>query len=261
MKIKSWNCTGISTKLKSIAFHQWLADADIVGLQETFLPSKALQISGFTPFIKPARYPPARKKHRALGGLATLVSSQLGSSFRTSEVGSLEFEGFENLCVRFDRCADSRVDLPHVFYVLNCYVVSQPATFDFLGLFFALDAFLAGLDAPVVILGDFNAHWRISDVGRVPHARDRDFRDFANHMCDAGFVFHPSSVNDLRFPTYISSQSSTIIDYIFVRGVAAANFGRTGLTAFGHRALHLDLSWPSAPATELRPRSSYRKHF
>ncbi len=137
MKIKSWNCTGISTKLKSPAFRQWLSDADIVGLQETFVPSKALQISGFTPFIKPARYPPAGKKHRALGGLATLISSQLGSLFRALESPCLDFKGFENLCVRFDRCDDSRVDLPAVFYVLNCYVVSQPATFDSLGLFFA----------------------------------------------------------------------------------------------------------------------------
>jgi hypothetical protein len=261
MRVKSWNCTGIASRIKSPPFRNWLSDADIVGLQETFLTSSALQISGFTPFVKPARYPPSGKKHRALGGLVTLVSSQLGSSFRTSEVQCLNFDGFENQCVRFDRCDENREDLPSVFFVLNCYVVSQPTPFDFSGLFFALDAYLAALDAPVVILGDFNAHWRFSDVGRVPNARDREFRDFVLHMGDTGFSFFPSTSQDLRYPTFISSKSSTVIDYFFVRGVAASGFGRRGLTVFGHQALHLDLSWPSAPLTELRPRTSYRKHF
>ncbi len=261
MKVKSWNCTGIASRIKSPSFRNWLSDADVVGLQETFLTSTALQVSGFTPFVKPARYPPSGKKHRALGGLVTLVSSQLASSFRAAVSPSLDFDGFENLCVHFTRCDDERSDLPPEFYVLNVYVVAQPAQFEFSNLFFALEAFLAALDAPVVILGDFNAHWRFSDVGRLPNARDREFRDFVLHMGDTGFSFFPSAPQDLRWPTYISSTSATIIDYFFVRGVAASGFGRRGMTVFGHQALHLDLSWPSSPLTELRPRTSYRRHF
>jgi hypothetical protein len=135
MKLKSWNCTGISTKLNTPNFRQLLSDADILELQETFLLSTALQVGGFTPFILPARLPPGGKKHRALGGLVTLVSCQLASSFCASSCPALDFEGFENLLVRFARCDDSRDDLPSVFYVLNCYVVAQPASFDFSGLF------------------------------------------------------------------------------------------------------------------------------
>ncbi len=220
-----------------------------------------MQIGGFTPFIKPARPPPAGKSHRALGGLATLVSSQLASTFCASEHPGLDYAGFENLLVRFARCDDSRDDLAPVFYVLNCYVVAKPAEFDFNGLFFALDGFLVALDAPVVVLGDFNAHWRLSDLGRLPNARDRDFREFVLRMGDTGFSFYPSAPGDLRYPTYISPLSATVIDYFFVRGVEASGFGRRSMSAFGHQALHLELSWPSAPSTPLRARTSYRKHF
>ncbi len=261
MKLKSWNCTGISSKLNTPRFCQLLSDADIVGLQETFLPSTGLQVGGFTPFVKPARPPPTGKSHCALGGLATLVSSQLAASFNASEHPGRDFAGFENILVQLVRCDNSRDDLPHVFYVLNCYVIAQPAEFDYNGLVFALDSFLAALDAPVIVLGDFNAHWRMSDLGKLPNARDRDFREFVLRMGDAGFSFHPSLPGDLRFPTYISSKSATVIDYFFVCGVVASGFGRRSMTAFGHQAIHLDLSWPSSSSTPLCARTSHRKHF
>ncbi len=260
MIIKTWNCTGLPSKVNTAKFRSWLADADIAGLQETFLDTCALQVSGFCPFIKTATPAPAGKNHRATGGLVTLVSSQLAAAYEIECVDPIEFDGFENLCIRFTRRDASRADLPHSFFIFNCYVLAQPAKFDFLGLFFALEAYLLALDAPVVLLGDFNAHWHLAR-GTLPNPRDRDFREFVVRLGDIGFAHYPSAKEDLRFPTFISAKGSTIIDYFFVRGVSSSGFGREHLTEKGHRALRLSLDWPRVSTTILRERTSWRKHF
>ncbi len=101
MIIKTWNCTGLGPKLKTSYFRRWLADAEVVALQETFLDIFALQVAGFAPFVKPARPAPAGKNHRPLGGLITLLTSQLAASFSAKIVDGIDIAGFENLCVRF----------------------------------------------------------------------------------------------------------------------------------------------------------------
>ncbi len=260
MIVKTWNCTGLASKLNTAKFRAWLADAEIVGLQETFQDTAALQVSGFSTFVKPARPAPPGKNHRATGGLVTLVSSQLASVYKSSIAESVDFADFENLCVRFERCADERTDLPPVFTVLNCYVIAHPASFDFSGLFFALEAFFLALDGPVVILGDFNAHWKSSDIARFPSPRDRDFREFVLRLEDAGFSWCPSSLKDLRGPTFISPQGSSVIDYFFVRGAPVSGYGRTDLSTYGHRGLRLSVDWPPASKAVLRDRTSHRKH-
>jgi hypothetical protein len=92
----------------------------------------------------------------------TLVSSSLAAAYDVECVDPVVFEGLENLYLRFTRRDVNRVDLPPCFYVLNCYVVAQPAAFDSPALFFKLDAMFLSLDAPVVLLGDFNAHWQVA---------------------------------------------------------------------------------------------------
>ncbi len=261
MIVKSWNCTGLAGKLNTVKFCSWPNDAEVVGLQETFLDTKALQVSGFSSFIKPARPAPPGKKHRATGGLVTLVSSQLASAYRPSVLDGIDFVDFENLCVHFERLSDVRTDLPPSFTVVNCYVVAHPASFDFSGLFFALEAYLLALEGPVIILGDFNAHWRQSDAARLPSVRDRDFREFVLRMEDVGFSWCPSSAKDLRGPTFISTQGSTMIDYFFVRGAPISGYGRESLTTFGHRGLRLSVDWPAASTEVLRDRTSHRKRF
>ncbi len=262
MKIKSWNCTGIATKLNTVPFNRWLRDADIAALQETFLDTSALQVAGYVPFVKRATPPPPGKRHRATGGLVTLVSAQLVSTFSVKEVPIFDYQGFEWQCLRFERCDDKRVDLPSSFLILNCYVVSHPAAFDFNGLFFALEAYFLAHDVPVVMLGDFNAHWKLPlAASRIPSPRDRDFRDFVINLGDSGFDFYPSSVKDLRKPTYISTQGNSIIDYVFVKGVPSSDYRNEEVTVFGHRSQCISVSWPAAPATVLRDRTSHRKHF
>lgn len=164
------------------------------------------------------------------------------------------------MCLRFSRRESARVDLPQSFVIINCYVVAQPAAFDFSALFFALDAFLLSTDSPVVMLGDFNAHWQLAR-GRLPNSRDRDFCEFVYCLGDIGFEFYPSAKEDLRHPTFISLQGSTIIDYFFVRGVPSSGFGREDLTAKGHRALKLSLDWPPVSTARLCERTSQRKRF
>lgn len=261
MTVKTWNCTGLASKLNTSKFRSWLADADIVALQETFQVSSALQVSGFSLFVKPARPAPQGKKHRATGGLVTLVLAQLSSLYRLSVVDGFDFEGFENLVVRFDIRDKTRSDLPPTFTVINCYIVSHPAAFDFSGLFFALEAFVLASEAPVVLLGGLNAHWNLSDIARYPSVCDRDFREFVLRMEDAGFSWCPSTPKDLRGPTYISPQSSSVIDYFFVRGVPVLGYAREDLSVYGHRGLRLSLDWPSSSTSVLRNRTSQRKHF
>jgi hypothetical protein len=261
MLVKTWNCTGLSSKLKSPLFRRWLQDTDIAALQETFLDTKALQISGFTPFISPAKPAPAGKKHRATGGLVTLVSSSLASLYNISRVDGVICDGLEGLCLLFERTSATRDDLPSAFLVFNCYVVAQPGLFDFSLFYFALEAFLLARDLPVVLLGDFNAHWKLSDSLRVPSPRDQDFRDFVLRLEDSGFLFYPSSASDLRKPTFVSTQGCSIIDYIFVRGVECSRYQQQVMSTFGHRALEVSLKWPAASLTPLRDRTSHRRHF
>ncbi len=223
---------GGRTKLKSAKFSRWLKDADIVDLQETFLDTSALQIAGFSLIIKCARPAPPGKRHRATGGLVTLILSQLSSSFRARPVDGFAFEGLESQCLLFERCDDSRSDLPHLFLFFNFYVVAQPAAYDFSGFYFALEAFLLAHHLPAILVGDFNAHWKVSERSQV-----------------------------LKKPTFVSAKSCTIIDYIFVRGVPSSQFHREELTVFGHRGLSVSLDWPCAPAASLRERTSHRKHF
>jgi hypothetical protein len=260
MRVKSWNCTGIASKLNTPKFSRWLLDADVAALQETFLDTSALQISGFSPFIKRAQPAPPGKHHRATGGLVTLVSSQLLSAFRVSSIEGIVFDGFECQFLLFERSNDGRSDLPASFLFLNCYVVSQPATFDFGGLYFALEAMFLAFDLPVVMVGDFNAHWKLPS-SKLPSPRDRDFRDFVVHLEDACFSFYPSSPSDLRKPTYVFPKGSSVIDYMFIRGVPSSGFSCDEMTVFGHRALSVTLEWPTAPVTALRERTSHRKHF
>jgi hypothetical protein len=261
MIVKSWNCTGLSTKLNTPTFTQWLKDADVVALQETFLDTTALQVAGFTPFIKCATPPPPGKRHRATGGLVALISSQLASVYRVLNIDSFFFEGFESQCIRFERLDDARIELPASFVLLNCYVVAQPAAFDFHGLYFALEAFLLAMDTPAIIAGDFNAHWKLPTPSRLPLPRDRDFRDFVLNLEDSGFEFHPSTPSELRKPTYVSPQGCSIIDYVFTSGIPASGFRCEQMTVFGHRTLSVQIEWPTAQATVLRDRRSHRKHF
>jgi hypothetical protein len=232
-----------------------------VGLQETFQVTTALQVAGFSPFVKPARPAPQGKKHRAIGGLATLVSAQLSSLYSVTVVDDFDLEGFENLCLKFESRGDAKPGLPDSFTMINCYVVAHPAAFDFSGLFFALEAFILSSGGPVVLLGDLNAHWKLSDIARYPSARDRDLREFVMRMEDAGFAWCPSSLGDLRGPTYISPQSSSVIDYFFMRGVPISGYAWEDLFVYGHRGLQLSLDWPSSSSSVLRERPSHRKHF
>ncbi len=190
-----------------------------------------------------------------MGGLVTLVSSQLLSIFRVLSIDSFEFEGLESQCILFERCDVSRDDLPAQFLILNCYVAAHPCPFAFDAFYSALEAFLLAHELPVVIVGDFNAHWKTAS-SRLPTPRDRDFREFVLWVEDAGFTFFPSSARDLHQPTYLSSQGNTVINYIFVRGVPVSNFHCEQLTTFGHRALGVKLNWPLSPRTILRVRTS-----
>ncbi len=228
-------------------------------LQETFVDTAAVQFPGFMHFVRPATYGPGKKKGRPRGGLATLVSSQLLSAFSVSRLEDFVFEGLECLCVRLEKLDVAREDLPSSFVLLNFYVVSLPAQFDYNAFYFALESYCLALDSPVVIGGDFNAHLR-SRGSSVPNMRDRDFREFAVRMEDGGFEFFPSG-SDLDRPTFISDRGCTVIDYWFVKGVACSGFRAVELTEKGHRALQLDLDWPAVTRTTLRDRTSYRRHF
>ncbi len=261
MKIKSWNCTGLPNKLRNPAFKRWLGDADVACFQETFLDTGALQISGFQPFVSLATPAPAGKKHRATGGLVTLVSSSIGAIYSVSWIDSIICDGLESQCLLFERTDNSRVDLPASFLILNCYVVSHPRAFDFSVFYFMLEAFLLARDVPAVILGDFNAHLLVPGGSRLPSSRDRDFCEFVARMDDSGFACFPSTPSELRKPTYIATQGCSVIDYIFVRGVPCSGFQRTELTTFGHRGLQVDLEWPQFVVTGLRDRTSHRRHF
>jgi hypothetical protein len=258
MILKSWNITGLPSKINSASFRNWVRDADVITLQETFLDSTALQVAGFVPVISCAKPAPAGKNHRATGGLVTLISSQVASVFRSSVVDLFEFEGFEGQCILFERCDKGRTDLPAQFLVINCYIVAHPAPFHFSGFFFAPDAFLLAFEIHTILAGDFNAHWK---AACLPTARDRDFRDFVIRLEDSGYAFHPSSPRDLRSPTFVSGQGCSIIDYIFVKGVPASGYRHEVQTVFGHRALRISLDWPAEPRTSLSERTSYRKHF
>jgi exonuclease III len=167
MIFKSWNCTGLGPKLNTASFTQWVKDADVVTLQETFLDTLALQVAGFVPVIHRATPAPAGMKHQATGGLVTLISSQLASVFRFSCVELFQCDGFEGQCILFERCDDSREDLPAQFLLLNCYIVAHPAAFDYNAFYFALEAFLLAYELPTIIAGDFNAHWKTSGA-RLP---------------------------------------------------------------------------------------------
>ncbi len=259
MRVKSWNCSGLPPKIRQRWFRQWLDDADIVNLQETFIDTAAVQFSGFAHFVRPAIPVPRGKKGRPKGGLITLVSSQLMSAYSVTRVDDLVFDGLECLCLKFDRVDASRVELPSSFLVFNFYVISQPAQFDYNSFFFALEAFCLAFDAPVVISGDFNAHL-VHRGTAVPNVRDRDFREFAVRAEDGGYAFFPNGA-DLNTPTFLSDQGCTVIDYFFVRGVQCSRFKREDLTDKGHRALQLDLDWPPASVTELHDRSSHRRHL
>jgi hypothetical protein len=135
MIIKSWNCTGLPNKLKSTTLSQWLKDADIAAFQETFLDTTALQVAGFSPYVKCAKPAPAGKRHRPTGGLVVLVSSQLSSIYNVSSIECFNVDGLENQCLLFERSDDARADLPASFIVLNCYVVFPSRPFSILAPF------------------------------------------------------------------------------------------------------------------------------
>jgi hypothetical protein len=199
------------------------------------------------------------KRYGARGGLFTLVSLQLLSAFTVLMVECFELDGLESLCWRFERVDENRRDLPCSFVVLNFYVVSQLVPSDFNALFFALEAFCSGFDSPVILSGDLNAHL-VTCASTVPCAQDRDFREFAVRMEDAGFSFFPSGPA-LHKPTFISDRGCTVIDYVFIHGVAGKGFGLDHLTEKGHRGLYLKLEWPGATRHVLHPRTSQRRHF
>ncbi len=261
MRAKSWNCTGLAPRIKKRYFRNWLSDADVVLLQETFVDTAAVQFPGFQHFVRPAVHGPGKKKKqgRPRGGLATLISSQLLSAFSVSRLEDLVFDGLECLCLRLERLDVARADLPGSFVLLNFYVASPPVQFDYNAFYFALESYCLALDAPVVIGGDFNAHLRGAG-NSVPNLRDRDFREFAVRMEDSGFAFFPSG-GDLDKPTFFSDRGCTVIDYWFVQGVACKGYRAVELTEKGHRALQLDLEWPAATRTVLRDRTSHRRHF
>ncbi len=257
MIVKTWNCTGLSNKIKLRAFRQWLHGSDIVSLQETFIASGAVQFPGYNHFLVPATYGAGGKK-KLRGGLATLVSAHLSSAFNISVIEGFEFEGLESLCLKFDRLAD-RVDLPVGFIVLNVYVAAQPAQFCYSAFYFALEAFLSSFDVPVLVMGDFNAHLRVKHT-LLPNARDRDFQEFMLRMGDAGFAHFPAGV-DLDRPTFISERGCTVIDYFVIRGAPCSGYALEDITDKGHRSLRISVDWPSATVTGLRDRTSHRRHF
>ncbi len=258
MIVKTWNCTGLAGKLKLRVFRNWLGGADIAAIQETFLTDNSLRVPGFQQFSRPATYGPGGKKYRGRGGLVTLVSSQLSSAFSVSRVEDLQFQGLECLCLKFDKIG-ARDDLPAEFIVLNVYVTAQPAPFDYGAFFFALEAYFMAFGCPVVVLGDFNAHLRVSPSS-LPTARDRDFQEFVLRMGDTGFQHFPSGA-DLDIPTFISGQGCTVIDYLMVRGAPCSAFKHEDLSDKGHRALRLQIDWPPTTLTALQDRTSYRRHF
>jgi hypothetical protein len=256
MIVKTWNCTGLSSKVKHRYFRNWLRDADILALQETFVTGAAVQFPGFVHFLRPATYGSSKKKLR--GGIATLVSSQLASIFDITRIEDLEFEGLESVCLKFDRKVD-RSDLPSSFLVLNVYVVAQPAQFDYSAFYFALEAFFAAFDMPVILLGDFNAHLRVRH-SQIPNARDRDFQEFMLRLGDGGFTHFPAG-EDLRNPRFISDQGCTVIDYIAVRGAPCSGYALEDLTSKGHRSLKISVDWPAFMRSGVRTRTSHRRHF
>jgi hypothetical protein len=260
MILKSWNCTGLSPKLKERYFRSWLADADIAAIQETFITTNTVQVPGFISFVRPAVYGPEGKKSRGRGGLVTLVSAQLTAAYNVTRVDDCAFEGLECLILKFSRADPGRVDLPSSFLVFNAYLVSHPAAFDFEGFYFVLNSYLLAHDVPSIILGDFNSHLRVRK-GVVPTPRDRDFQEFVARLAHDDFEFFPSSESDLRRPTFISDTGCTVIDYIFVHGAPCSNFLSVDLTTKGHRALQVRLDWPGVVLTGLRARTSHRRHF
>ncbi len=259
MLVKSWNCTGLQPKLRTQYFRRWLADADIACLQETFVTS--VRVGGFQVFVKPARTAPANQQRRPIGGLATLISSQLGAAFKFDLCDAFDYEGVESLCVRFTKIDACRDDLPSVFYVFNLYVVAQPPAFDFNGFYVALDCFLNLHECPVVLAGDFNAHLHPLSFTALPNARDRDFREFVARLDGGGVQIHPFTDQEVRKPTFISKKGCTVIDYVMVRGAPCSGFERVDLTSKGHRALQISVDWPQVQVSEMRDRTSYRRHF
>ncbi len=257
MIVKTWNCTGLANKVKKRFFRKWLTDTDIASIQETLLPDGAAQFPGFVHFLRPASYGSGGKKYPQ-GGLASLGSSQLTSTFNVSRTEELEFDGLECLSLHFQRKGD-RSDLPSDFLVLNVYIVTQPSSFDFDAFYFALEAFLSAFDCPVIILGDFNAHLRVRH-SVLPNATDRDFQEFMLRAGDTGFSHFPSGA-DLDRPTFISDRECTVIDYVMIRGAPCSGFTLEDLTPKGHRSLRISVDWPNTTLTEVREHRSFWKHF
>ncbi len=52
-----------------------------------------------------------------------------------------------------------------------------------------------------------------------------------------------------------------MIDYIMIRGAPCSGYELEEITSKGHRSLRISVDWPSATATGVKDRTSYRRHF
>ncbi len=262
MKLGSWNCEGAD--FRSRRFRSWLSSFSLAGVQETFKTDPRLIVPGFMTFVSPASrrplaVPSATQPGRARGGLATFVATNV-CAFYDVEPVTFDVEQVESLVLLFTRKVSAPCDssAPHSFIFGNFYVRPRPEDVDFDVLYTELAALQLRFSCPLILAGDFNAHLPSSAGCALPTSRDADFNEFFLRMTSDGYSTLPSSAN--KFATFVSSRSSSVIDYFFLSGVNSEQFEVSTINTFGHRALSCHLSWPTPVPIPLFPRSSYRRH-
>ncbi len=250
LRVASWNTGGLRRRCKDEEFLRLSKDLDIVAVQETFIHQTTRQVSfpGFLIFKRDAVFTGIG---RPVGGLAFLVSHAVTNSFRV-DVEEVENCPFECLLLKLSRLPTASAALPSVFFLLNVYVPSAPATFDFSSIQALLEhEFATRVSlAPFLILGDFNCH----APGRPP-----GFRVLRDFLTDEGFKFFPNL--ELRTPTFVGPKGVSVIDFIFARGLHWDD-SRCSILPFdtyGHRLIICEFMFPNLSSFVLLPRTSFRK--
>ncbi len=251
LRVASWNAGGLRRRRSDEEFLRLAKDLDILAVQETFIHHSTRQVSfpGFLLFKRDAVFSGIG---RPVGGLAFLVSHAVSSSFKV-EVEDVEECPFECFLLKLSRLPTASPDLPSTFFLLNVYIPSSPAIFDFGCVRSFLEhEFSTRLSlAPFLIFGDFNCH----APGRPP-----GFRVLRDFLTDEGFKFFPYP--ELRTPTFVGPKGVSVIDFIFARGFHWDD-SRCSILPFdtyGHRLVICEFYFPKFTSVVLHPRTSFRKH-
>ncbi len=248
----SWNTNGLRRRRQSEDFLRLSKEFDVIILQETLVHSSTRQVNfpGFLLYKKDAALP---EKGRPVGGLAFLVSFSVLNSFQVS-IEPTEDCPVECLLLKFSRLPAASGNFPSSFYIFNVYLPPSSPVSKFSELRSFLEEELVTkvqLD-PVLVAGDFNCH---------ATNRGLSFRTFRDFLLNEGFRQFPDHTSTV--PTFVSHKGSSVIDFIFSRGLALSDVACSVVPfeSFGHRVIVCEYLFPELTSFPLAPRSSFRKHL